>query len=153
MKLKIAAITKRFKEECYYDKVGELVQRSKKFADIEVVHIFNKEIEKAQKEGDQKAREAYTKYLKKEFGHYNVALDVEGETLSSEAFASLLESHGNINFFIGGAYGFEREFVKSCDKSISLSKMTFDHALALLVLSEQLYRGVCIINNHPYGSK
>lgn len=129
------------------------MQRSKKFADIQVVHIFNKEIEKAQKEGSQKAQETYGKYLKKEFGEYNIALDGRGEMFSSEEFASLLLSRGNLSFFIGGAYGLDREFVNACDKSISLSRMTFDHALALLVLSEQLYRGVCIINNHPYGSK
>ncbi|MDN5377136.1 MAG: rRNA (pseudouridine1915-N3)-methyltransferase, partial [Sulfurospirillum sp.] len=42
------------------------------------------------------------------------------------------------------------EFLKKTDKVISLSKLTYAHKIAKVVLLEQIYRGLCIKNNHPY---
>ena len=53
-----------------------------------------------------------------------------------------------INFFLGRPDGFDKndsEFEK-----ISLSKMTFPHSLARVILCEQIYRCATILSNHPY---
>ena len=81
---------------------------------------------------------------------YNIALDVLGKSVDSFAFSKLLEDKNEVNFFIGGAYGFQREFLDKCDATISLSNLTFAHKVATLVLSEQIFRSLAIINNHPY---
>lgn len=84
-----------------------------------------------------------------------ILLDENGKGMDSRSFAQWLEREKEvfsspIVFIIGGAYGFSEEMGARADHLISLSKMTFNHELALLVLSEQLYRALTIINGHPY---
>ena len=55
-----------------------------------------------------------------------------------------------INFFIGGAYGFEKSLLPSGIYYLSLSDMTFSHQMIRLFFVEQLYRGFTILNNEPY---
>ena len=56
----------------------------------------------------------------------------------------------SIQFYIGGAYGLEEEFLNRSDKVISLGKITMSHKIAKAVLLEQIYRGFSILSNHPY---
>ncbi len=86
---------------------------------------------------------------------YKIALSYEGQTLSSEKFAKLLQEiqtyHGSkVTFFIGGSHGLSPEVKTKSDKIISLSKLTFPHQLTVLLLSEQIFRAFKIINNEPY---
>lgn len=55
-----------------------------------------------------------------------------------------------LNFFVGGAYGFEDSFLKKSNAVISLGKITMSHKIAKVVLLEQIYRGFSILSNHPY---
>jgi 23S rRNA (pseudouridine1915-N3)-methyltransferase len=82
----------------------------------------------------------------------HVALDPEGESLSSEQLARLLESAGqDVAFYIGGAEGFSAKFKESADRLLSLSQMTLPHELARVMLLEQLYRAFTILGGHPYA--
>ena len=56
----------------------------------------------------------------------------------------------NIVFIVGDAYGFPADLYERSNQIISLSKLTFSHEIARLVLVEQLYRSITIIQNHPY---
>jgi len=56
----------------------------------------------------------------------------------------------SVKFFIGGAYGFEDEFLKQSNAVISLGKITMSHKIAKAVLLEQIYRAFSILSNHPY---
>lgn len=152
-KITVLTISKPNKKDLYRDRIDEYIKRSNRFCDLGLKEIFNKEIEKAQKKGDIYSKEVYRIYLQKEFTDRNIALDPNGKSVDSGEFAKLFLNYGNINFYIGGAYGFDSEFIKSCDSSISLSPLTFDHKLATLICFEQIYRGLCINNNHPYATK
>jgi len=124
---------------------------SSKYATIEVHSLFNKNIAKAQTLGEKESHKAYNElYLPKLNSGYNIALDVLGKQVDSFAFSEILDNKHTINFFIGGAYGFDREFLNKCDTAISLSKLTFAHKIATIVLFEQVFRSLCILNNHPY---
>lgn len=83
-----------------------------------------------------------------------VALSEEGRIYSSSAFALWMQrsvqSAKPIVFCIGGAYGFSADFKKKCHESLSLSPLTLPHQLALLVLTEQIYRAFTILKGHPY---
>lgn len=84
-----------------------------------------------------------------------ILLDEKGKILSSFEFSKLISdwrNHGHniINFLIGGADGVNENIIENVDLTISLSKMTFPHMLARIVLVEQIYRSETIINNHPY---
>lgn len=121
-----------------------------RFAKVEEIKIFNKQIASAQMIGEKEARASYTKAYEPHLKGYNVALDVQGEQLSSEQFSALFDQDVSINFFIGGAFGFDELFLGKTQKIISLSRLTYAHKIAKVVLFEQIYRGLCIKNNHPY---
>lgn len=149
IKINIYAILKPSKDES--DKIiNEFIKMSSKYAKIEVNYIFNKNISKAQTIGLEESRLSYTQAYEPYMKGYNIALDVLGKKVDSFKFSNLLENKNEINFFIGGAYGFEKDFLSKCDKVISLSDLTMAHKIANIVLCEQIFRGLCILNNHPY---
>ncbi|MCX7829580.1 MAG: 23S rRNA (pseudouridine(1915)-N(3))-methyltransferase RlmH [Acidobacteria bacterium] len=82
-------------------------------------------------------------------------LTVEGKEYESESFGSILSKHKDVGekicFVIGGAYGLDRNLLPKNSKLVSLSKMTFSHEMALLVLVEQIYRAYTVYNNIPYA--
>ena len=131
--------------------IKEFIKMSSKYAKVQIVNLFNKNIGKAQTISELEAKKSYSAVFEPflESG-YNIALDVKGERIDSFKFADTISKYSTINFFIGGAYGFEDKFLKSCDKKISLSELTMAHKVANLVLLEQVFRSLCIINNHPY---
>lgn len=129
---------------------SEYTKMISRFAKAQEIKIFNKQIASAQTIGEKEARISYTKAYEPFLKGYNVALDVEGKMLSSEEFSTIFSQDVNINFFIGGAFGFEEAFLGQTQKIISLSRLTYAHKIAKVVLFEQIYRGLCIKNNHPY---
>ncbi|AFL67898.1 23S rRNA (pseudouridine(1915)-N(3))-methyltransferase RlmH [Sulfurospirillum barnesii] len=129
---------------------SEYTKMISRFAKVEETKIFNKHIASAQMIGAKEAKASYTKAYEPFLKGYNIALDVQGDVLDSEAFSRLFDHDVNINFFIGGAFGFEEAFLGKTQKIISLSRLTYAHKIAKVVLFEQVYRGLCIKNNHPY---
>jgi 23S rRNA (pseudouridine1915-N3)-methyltransferase len=86
-----------------------------------------------------------------------VLMDGRGRQMSSEAFAAWLgarrdEGTQQIVFAIGPASGWSDEARKRTDLLLSLGPMTLAHALARLVVAEQLYRAFTILTGHPYHS-
>lgn len=83
-----------------------------------------------------------------------VLLDERGTMGSSREFAGRLNQYrdrgDNLALIIGGADGFGDEARSKAAELWSLSKMTFPHELARLVLVEQLYRAHTIMEGHPY---
>lgn len=86
---------------------------------------------------------------------YIILLDVQGEMLSSEKLASKLEKlftsgKDNAVFIVGGEQGATKLLQEKSDMLLSLTKLTITHEMARLLLLEQVYRGLTIINKHPY---
>ncbi len=87
---------------------------------------------------------------------HRVALEVGGQSLSSEGLAKRLERLLGSNkkavvFFIGGAEGIPSDLSESADLRLSLSSLTLPHRLARVVLYEQLYRSMTILRGEPYA--
>jgi len=138
-------------DRCYACIYQDLIDNAKKYATINMNNIFNKKINQAH-ENVQKAKQAYTEVLEpyKIADGLNIALDPRGKQMDSFAFAKMLENNPKVAFFIGGAYGFEERFVRSCDIAVSLSALTMSHKIAKAVLLEQIFRALTIIHKHPY---
>lgn len=130
--------------------VDEYIKMSLKYAVIEDKVIFNKQIAKAQVVSEEKAKVAYTNAFLPYLDGFNICLDVGGKVIDSLEFAEILKNESKINFFIGGAYGLEKGFLSKSQKIISLSRLTYAHKIAKIVLYEQIYRGLGICNGHPY---
>jgi 23S rRNA (pseudouridine1915-N3)-methyltransferase len=77
-----------------------------------------------------------------------VALDERGKDLTTKQFAALLGEP--TAFVIGGADGLDPVLKKEASLLLRLSALTLPHALAQVVLCEQLYRAATLLTGHPY---
>ena len=77
-----------------------------------------------------------------------VALDEHGRDLTTAQFAALLGEP--TTFVIGGADGLDPALKKKASLLLRLSALTLPHALAQVVLCEQLYRAATLLIGHPY---
>ena len=66
------------------------------------------------------------------------------EELSREIESLALEGVSNIVFIIGGSFGLSEEVKKLSAYRLSMSKMTFPHQIARIMLLEQIYRATQI---------
>ncbi len=86
----------------------------------------------------------------------SVALCVEGKQLSTEGFSRFIaDAAANrrmpVNFVIGSSFGLAERVKSACELRLSMSEMTFAHRLASVMLHEQIYRAVNIINGGKYN--
>jgi 23S rRNA (pseudouridine1915-N3)-methyltransferase len=83
-----------------------------------------------------------------------VALDGHGTAWSSTQLAEQLSnwrmSGRDLAFLIGGPDGHARDVLQRADQRWSLGPLTLPHMLVRLLVAEQLYRSVTILNGHPY---
>ena len=81
-----------------------------------------------------------------------ISLSEEGKQFNSIELTSLLINFKNkkIIFLIGDADGISSDVKKQSDLLLSLSRLTFPHELARLILLEQIYRALSISSNSPY---
>lgn len=77
-----------------------------------------------------------------------VALDERGKDLTTKQFAALLCEP--TAFVIGGADGLDPAIKRSASVLLRLSALTLPHALAQVVLCEQIYRAATLLTGHPY---
>ena len=150
--MKVAIISIAKKERSIYDPLyKELLKMSSRFAKIEDIELFPKDVAKAHTIDAESAQAAYSKILTPYISNsYTIALHPDGKLIDSFKFSKLLSDKISVKFFIGGAYGFEDTFLKQCDQIISLGPLTMSHKIAKAVLFEQIYRGFSILSHHPY---
>jgi 23S rRNA (pseudouridine1915-N3)-methyltransferase len=157
LKYRIISVGK-VREKFYVQGVNEYIKRLGPYTNIELLegleekispHAGEKDIEKVlRKEGDRIMALVGDNELL-------VVLDGHGTLLSSEDLSrDLVEWNmsglSRVNLVIGGSYGLADNVKKRADRSISFSKMTFPHQMAVLILSEQIYRGFKILKGEPY---
>lgn len=100
--------------------------------------------------------EVSARLLERSQGCFRIALDERGASLSTRAFAerlTALAARGDVKtvaFLIGAADGHSPALRDACDLVLTLSPLTLQHELALLVLLEQLYRVASLQSGSPY---
>jgi len=77
-----------------------------------------------------------------------VALDERGKDLTTRQFAALLAEP--TSFLIGPADGLDAGIKRQAAVLLRLSALTLPHALAQVVLCEQIYRAATLLTGHPY---
>ena len=86
---------------------------------------------------------------------YVFSMCIEGKQMSSEELSQKLDDialsgKSSVVFIIGSSFGLSDEIKRMSDFKFSMSKMTFTHKLARIMLTEQIYRGFSISNNGKY---
>ena len=123
---------------------------------IGLKEIIYKEIKNSNKKNVTEKKDEETKKLigQKEKEAVNILLDIEGSKLNSVEFSECIldqaDINQNINFFIGGSEGIDRKYFGDFDKIISFGDLTWPHKMFKMMLLEQIYRSITIINKHPY---
>lgn len=83
-----------------------------------------------------------------------VVLDVQGKAVSTMKLSAMLDEwlHNaqDVSIIIGGPDGVSDELLSQAAVKLSLSDLTFPHALVRVIILEQIYRAWSILNNHPY---
>jgi len=131
------------------------VKRIKGFTGLEVEVIPDLKNTKHLSPEQVKDKEAKLILDRLNASDFVVLLDEKGKEFTSEQFAAFLQKQmnsgiKNLLFVVGGAYGFSEAVYKRANYKLALSQMTFSHQLVRVIFLEQLYRGLAILNHHPY---
>jgi len=144
----------REKESFLAAGIGEYAARLRHYAEVEITLL--KEKPKAnENEAALTARQGEQLLAAIRPGAFVVALDGSGQALSSLELAALVsrwEAHGvkTVSYLLGGPLGLAANVLARADFRLSLSKMTFTHDMARLILLEQLYRAYTIKAGEKY---
>ena len=85
-----------------------------------------------------------------------VAMCIEGKQVSSTELANQIHEFqtygqgGTLTYIIGSSHGLCDEVIRRADQKLSMSKMTFPHQLARVMLTEQIYRAFTILSGQTY---
>ncbi|MFA5333592.1 MAG: 23S rRNA (pseudouridine(1915)-N(3))-methyltransferase RlmH [Candidatus Nanoarchaeia archaeon] len=134
--VKIIAVGK-IKDKRIQSLIDEYLKRLKVLRKVEITELKDKGIAKESEE------------IINLIDSSTYILDELGANYSSLGFSEIINSIDNVKFIIGGADGIKKE-TKSKAKLLSLSKMTFTHEMARLILIEQIYRAMMINSNRSY---
>lgn len=154
MKIKIIALGK-IKEKFLKDGIDEFLKRLTPYCPVEITELNPIEIKDENltekvldEEGDK-----ILSLLKPQT--YVITMEIQGKQLSSEEFSDKLQSLINdgvseIVFVIGSSCGIAKKVSARADFKMSMSKMTFLHQFARLILVEQIYRAFKIMRGETY---
>lgn len=138
----------RLKEEFFKSAEKEYSKRLGGFCDLKIIEVNQQQLPSNPSAGqidvalETEAEDIISKIPK---GSEIITLCIEGKLYSSEELSKVVENNANVGsgsltFIIGGSFGLS-EKVKSKSKiRLSMSKMTFPHRLARIMLLEQIYR-------------
>lgn len=154
MKIKIIALGK-IKEKFLKDGIEEFLKRLVPYASVEMVELSAIEIK--DENLTEKILEAEGEKILSHIKplSYVITLEIQGKMLSSQEFAQKIETLTNegtqeIVFVIGSSCGIAKTVSQRADFKLSMSKMTFLHQFARLILVEQIYRAFKIIKGETY---
>ena len=148
----------KLKEKYWTQAVGEYEKRLKAFCKFKITEIDEEKIaDNPNKSQINAVLEKEVKRILKNTGRGNqvIALCIEGASVSSESLAEIfgrtaLNGVSGMDFIIGGSWGLSDEVKSRCDIKLSMSKMTFPHQLARVMLCEQVYRAFQINSGGKY---
>ena len=147
----------KLKEKYLRDAVDEYSKRLGAFCKINIIEIDEEKI------GDNPSSAQIQNVIEKEGQRIIkkipkssniISLCIEGKEYSSPDFSKLIENismtSSSICFIIGGSFGLSQAVKERADRRMSMSRMTFPHQLARVVLLEQVYRGYQILSGGKY---
>ena len=148
----------KMREKHYIDAFAEYAKRLGAYCRFELLELPEVKLPDAPSGGEvSRALEKEGKEILKNIpeGAYVIAMCVEGRQLSSEELASQVEKlvSGGVSrlvFLVGGSYGLSDEVKQRAQLRLSMSKMTFPHHLARVMLAEQTYRSFKIREGSRY---
>ncbi|MHB8162974.1 MAG: 23S rRNA (pseudouridine(1915)-N(3))-methyltransferase RlmH [Methanoregula sp.] len=157
MQIRIIAVGK-IKEKYLQEGIAEYEKRLRPYAKVQIVEITEEKRPLSASpaiESAAKVKEGERILAAILEGSFVIALDVKGQSWSSEELAASfreweLTGQNQLVFVIGGDLGLSPAILERSSLRLSLSKMTFTHPMARLLLIEQVYRAFRILRGEPY---
>jgi 23S rRNA (pseudouridine1915-N3)-methyltransferase len=154
MRLTILCMGKT-KERFIQEGIEKYLRYLRPYADASIKELKEEKIQDLKDAPSIRKKEAERIFKAVPAGAYLVSLDERGEEFTSHEFAALLNKTlesgvREMVFIIGGAMGLDENVVARSHTSVALSRWTFTHEMARLVLLEQLYRAFTIIKGKTY---
>lgn len=154
MKIKIIALGK-IKEKFLKDGIEEFLKRLTPYVSLEITELSPIEIKDEnliERALDEEGENILSRIKPHDFV---VTMEINGRQFSSEEFAAKIEEltnegYGEIVFVIGSSCGISKNVSARANLKMSMSKMTFLHQFARLILVEQIYRAFKIIKGEKY---
>lgn len=148
----IAAVG-RIREPHWQAAQDEYTRRLTRYTDFQLVEVKDV-VGRALPDTAAAAREGEALLAVAPRGSRLVLMTAGGRQHSSPELAAWLqtqlEQYGTLAFLIGGPVGFDPATAAAAHERLSLSRLTFPHELARVVLLEQLYRAFTILHGEPY---
>ncbi len=154
MRIKIIALGK-IKEKFLKDGIDEFLKRLTPYASVEITELSPIEIRDENLTQKALLQEGEKILANIKPDSYVITLEINGKQLSSEEFAAKINEVtntgvGELVFVIGSSCGIAPTVSQRADFKLSISKMTFLHQFARLLLVEQIYRAFKILKNETY---
>jgi 23S rRNA (pseudouridine1915-N3)-methyltransferase len=133
----------------------DYLKRLRRYFSVEVMEVAEEDMNRRSPE-EVLSAEASRLLKRIPSGAYVIALDREkGKLLTSEDLGRRLDALGvsgrsHVAFLMGGPLGLSPELLGEADEVVSFGRMTLPHALARVVLLEQLYRAAKIERGEKY---
>lgn len=145
----------KLKEKFFADAVSEYKKRLSAYCKLnicELSEIAVKNESEIIKALDSEAEVISSKIPK---DAYVIAMCIEGESLSSEKLSEKIsrlavQGKSKLCFLIGGSNGISEKIKQAADLRLSMSRMTFPHHLARIMVLEQIYRAFKIEEGSGY---
>lgn len=142
----------KIKEEYLTKGILEYKKRINGFSSLEIIELKEYNTLDISKNVENEGKEILSRIKNDD---YVISLEIEGNVINSVEFSQYLEKlstygKSRIVFVIGGSNGLSNEVKKRSDYALSFSKMTFPHQLMRLIIMEQIYRALTIMNNREY---
>lgn len=148
IRLNILAVGK-LKEKFWRDAIQEYNKRIQKYASLTITEVADLP-DGADRQKEEEARQILAKTK-----GYTVLLDIKGDSITSEGLAELISEKSvygisEFTFVVGGSRGVDDSVLAKADQKISFGAVTYPHQLMRVMLAEQLYRALTIINKTGY---
>lgn len=149
----------KIKERFYSEAVAEYSKRLTAFCRLNIIELGEERIKSGspnQAQIDEVLLAEGRRILQKiSPSDFVCALCIEGRLISSEELSGILENaalsgKSTVDFIIGGSYGLSDEVKKRADLRLSMSRMTFPHMMARVIICEQIYRAFEISSGGKY---
>ena len=143
------------KNKAYKELESDYLKRLKYYCPVSVHVVKGERITKSSVEDAVKEKESERLVAKIPNGALVVVLDERGKQFGSQGLAEKVQQWQNrsvqhVAFVLGGPLGLSDRVRSEADLVLSLSKLTFVHEMARVVLIEQLYRAWTILRNEKY---
>jgi 23S rRNA (pseudouridine1915-N3)-methyltransferase len=144
----------KLKESWWREAQEEYLRRLKPYAKISLVEVNSEPITDTADATSSMSEEGRRLLRHLPESARVIALERTGNQMPSEGLADYINKEGasgrKLCLIVGGAAGLDREVLARADLKLSLSKMTFTHEMARILILEQIYRAATIIARKKY---